>query len=72
MSCGGDAVVAVGAKALDAGEFGEAARCAASSEHGDEVDLLLRNADAAMYCAKKAGRNAYRLFDGAMARPTGA
>lgn len=36
----GDAVVAVGAEALNAGEFGEAARCAAAGEHGDEINRL--------------------------------
>ena len=32
-------------------------------QHGDEVNQLLRHADAAMYCAKHAGRNGYRIFD---------
>jgi diguanylate cyclase (GGDEF)-like protein len=41
---------------------------AISPEHGNEVNLLLRNADAAMYSAKNAGRNAYRFFDESMTR----
>ena len=31
-------------------------------EHGDEVSGLLKNADTAMYHAKKAGRGCYRFF----------
>ena len=34
----------------------------------DEVNALLKNADAAMYSAKRAGRNAYRFFDSSLAR----
>lgn len=33
---------------------------------GDNPDSLLRNADTALYCAKDAGRNAFRLFEPAM------
>ena len=29
---------------------------------GDDVETLIRNADAAMYCAKRSGRNTYRFF----------
>jgi diguanylate cyclase (GGDEF)-like protein len=31
-------------------------------EHGEDPILLLRNADLAMYCAKRSGGNAYNLF----------
>jgi diguanylate cyclase (GGDEF)-like protein len=37
-------------------------------QHGDAVDALLRNADAAMYSAKNAGRNGYHFFDDSMVR----
>ncbi len=43
---------------------------ATSPQHGDDVDLLLKNADAAMYGAKHAGRNAYRFFEVLMAFAT--
>jgi diguanylate cyclase (GGDEF)-like protein len=35
-------------------------------DHGENPDLLLRNADQALYRAKKAGRKTFRLFDPAM------
>jgi diguanylate cyclase (GGDEF)-like protein len=35
-------------------------------QDGDSPDLLLRNADAALYQAKKSGRNTFRLFSAAM------
>ncbi|MDD5179678.1 MAG: PAS domain S-box protein [Gallionellaceae bacterium] len=31
-------------------------------EHGSEEEMLLRNADDAMYCAKKSGRNTVQIF----------
>jgi diguanylate cyclase (GGDEF)-like protein len=34
----------------------------ATREHGEELDLLLRQADAAMYAAKAAGKGGYRIF----------
>ncbi len=39
--------------------------------HGEEVNQLLRNADAAMYAAKDSGRNGYRFFDDSMTRVSG-
>ena len=32
-------------------------------QHGDNPDILLRNADKALYLAKNAGRKTYRVFD---------
>ena len=40
-------------------------------QHGDEVDQLLRHADAAMYEAKNAARNGYAFFDASMSRSVG-
>jgi diguanylate cyclase (GGDEF)-like protein/PAS domain S-box-containing protein len=40
-------------------------------QHGEDVDLLLRNADTAMYLAKHSGRNGYRVFDASLAGADG-
>jgi len=37
-------------------------------DHGNDIESLLRNADAAMYAAKAAGRNTFRFYDEAMNR----
>ena len=34
-------------------------------EHGTQADELKRHADQALYEAKDAGRNTYRVYDGA-------
>ena len=39
---------------------------AIAPQHGSEVGILMRCADAAMYNAKNAGRNTYRVFDASM------
>lgn len=38
-------------------------------DHGNDVSQLLRQADLAMYSAKGAGRNTWRIYDGAMEAP---
>ena len=42
MGCGADAVIAVGAEAMDAGELGKAAQGSAARQHGDKIDGLCR------------------------------
>ncbi|MBV5324507.1 MAG: diguanylate cyclase, partial [Rhodospirillaceae bacterium] len=37
-------------------------------QHGEENLQLLKNADTAMYSAKKSGRNGFRFFEESMAR----
>lgn len=37
-----------------------------SPQHGLEVETLLKNADAAMYCAKRAGSDGFRVYDESM------
>ncbi|MBF0437374.1 MAG: GGDEF domain-containing protein [Magnetococcales bacterium] len=32
-------------------------------EHGDNADILIKNADLAMYAVKKSGRNSFSIFD---------
>jgi diguanylate cyclase (GGDEF)-like protein len=32
-------------------------------DHGQDIDTVLKNADSAMYRAKQAGRNQYRLYN---------
>jgi diguanylate cyclase (GGDEF)-like protein len=39
---------------------------AVAPQDGDDPDVLLRNADMAMYCAKAEGRGSYRFFEPAM------
>jgi len=40
-------------------------------DHGDDVDTLLRSADAAMYRSKELGRDTYRVYESEMSREAG-
>jgi diguanylate cyclase (GGDEF)-like protein len=35
-------------------------------DHGEDIDALLRNADSAMYTAKKTGKNSFKVYDQSM------
>jgi diguanylate cyclase (GGDEF)-like protein len=39
-------------------------------QHGLEAEQMLKSADAAMYCAKRAGGNGYRIFADSMLATT--
>jgi diguanylate cyclase (GGDEF)-like protein/PAS domain S-box-containing protein len=49
--------------------IGASLGCASFPEHGSTEADLLRNADSAMYQAKAAGGNSYRIFDPAQSEP---
>ena len=37
-----------------------------SPDHGEDIDLLIKNADTAMYSAKSNGKNSYKIYDQTM------
>ncbi|WP_018410786.1 putative bifunctional diguanylate cyclase/phosphodiesterase [Methyloversatilis thermotolerans] len=47
-------------------KVGSSIGIALAPQHGDEPDVLLKNADMALYAAKAAGRNTWRFFESAM------
>ncbi|MBF9018825.1 MULTISPECIES: diguanylate cyclase domain-containing protein [unclassified Oceanispirochaeta] len=36
---------------------------ALSPDHGNNLEILIKNADKAMYCSKNSGKNRYTTFD---------
>lgn len=39
-------------------------------DHGHDANMLIKNADIAMYCSKEEGRNNYQIYDEAMSQGT--
>jgi len=64
---GGDEFLILKAPGTDAPEMnGAAHRIALYPDHGATGETLLQHADTALHAAKAAGRNTYRIFNGAM------